>query len=215
MNTKFPFFVKELFLNPAFIFKKQVKGATNLPPFYYILICVYGISGIAEGLNQQFLNYDLRGNLDMLAPLNKWSAYWGACTVFGFLSGWISYYIGGWFFYIRIKLAKGDLDIQTSRNTFLYSRFIYAIAIFFITVIKTFTYTTPYNPYLKFTSWELAFYLISITFMYHSCYVGYVGVRTLTNADKSKSILWFIILPMLLFLFSLFSLFSTTTGLQY
>lgn len=212
MNTNFAYFVKELILNPAAVFEKKIKGITQHPPYFSILIVIYGIGSMAEQLQQQFLQYDVKGNLEMLKPLNNWEVLWGASIIFGFISGLISYYIGGWFFNIRLRLAKGDSDIQTSRNIFLYSRFVFAIAILVITLVKTYLEPIPYYPAAEFTSWHLAIFLISLTFMYHSCYVGYVGVRTLTNADQSKSILWFITLPMALYVFTLISLFSLMVG---
>lgn len=206
MNTQFLYFIKELIVNPKDIFLKYLKGQQGHPPYFSALVAIYGIGSMIDQLQQQFLQYDVKGDITTLEPLNNWQTFWGASIIFGFVSGLISYYVGGWFFNIRLRLSKGDSDLQTSRSIFLYSRVIFSFAILFIALIKTLTTPIPYYHKGEFTSWDLGFIMIALTFMYQSCYVGYIGVRTLTNADKTKSILWFIILPMFLYVFALFSL---------
>ena len=215
MTQNFFSFLKDLLLNPKQVFTNNLKDQSGDAPYFMVLILIYGTGKAIDRFDKQFLKYDLRGDFDKLEFFNSWIPYWIFVIIFGIVAGLISYYIGGWFFNLRLKWSKGDSNLSLSRDIFLYSRTVFSIAIIFTTIIQTFIADKPYISNGDVTSWDIASIVIIITFMYHSTYIGYTGVRTLTNANKTRSLIWFVILPMLLFLSAFATLVVLLSKMNY
>ena len=139
--------------------------------------------------------YDLKGKLDDLDFLNNWIGYWIFAITGGIIGGYILYLIGGWFFNVRLKWSKGTGDIDKSRYIYLYSGVVSSSVIILTTLVSMLINNKPYDSGLELNLWDLTSLILSVFFIYYSVFVSYTGVRTITDADKLRSKIWFLILP--------------------
>lgn len=194
INTSFLSFWKDLFLHPRSFFRKYFNE--QQPLYFTLAIVVFGIGYGIDRLDRQLTKFDLRGRLDDVDFINNWVGYWAFAIIGGIIGGYILYLIGGWFFNVRLKWSKGTSNIEKSRHIYLYSGVISSTVIILTTVVSMFLNNKPYDSESESIVWDLVSMILLLFFLYYSVYVSYCGVRTITNAEKVKSRIWFLILPM-------------------
>lgn len=206
-GTKFINFWTDLFLRPKDFFKNNLVDSTIEPAYFPLAIIVFGIAYGIDRLDRQLMKYDLKGKLDDLDILNNWIGYWIFAIIGGILGGYILYLIGAWFFNVRLKWSNGTGDIEKSRYIYLYSGVISSSVIIFTTLVSMFISNKPYDPEAAFKLWDFASLVALIFFVYYAVYVSYIGVQTITDADKVRSKIWFLYLPFLFYTLSYITVF--------
>lgn len=86
---KFLIFLKELIFNPKNLFKTYFTKEQDKPPYFILLIFIYGVGKSIDRLDLQFLKFDAKGNLDQLDFLNSWIVYWCLALVAGIFYGYL------------------------------------------------------------------------------------------------------------------------------
>ncbi len=197
IDNDFKVFWFDLFSKPKMFFTKNLTESTNKPRFFVLAFIIFGLGYGINQVDKQIARYELQGTLDNMSFINSWISYWFSAIIVGLLVGMLSYYIGGWFFNVRVKWSKGTNDIVKSRNIFVYSGVISSVVIIFTTIISSLLGDKPYDPYYDSYQWDIIAALLVLISVYYSIYVSYIGVITLMNADKYRSKLWFLILPII------------------
>jgi hypothetical protein len=192
-------FWRDLFINPKTFFEENLSDSKLQPAYFSLAIVVYGIGFGIDRLDRQLLKYDLQGRLADLDYLNDWAGYWVFAVIGGIIGGYISYLIGGWFFNVRLKWSKGTGDIDKSRYIYLYSGVVSSSIIFLTALVSMLLNDKPYDPGSEFNLWSLTVLILLMFFIYYSVFVSYTGVRAITDADKLRSVIWFLILPIIVY----------------
>lgn len=206
-KTKFIDFWTDLFINPKEFFAKNLTDSKLQPAYFPLAIIVFGIGYGIDRLDRQLTKYDLKGKLDDLDFLNNWIGYWIFAIIGGIIGGYILYLIGGWFFNVRLKWSKGTGDIDKSRYIYLYSGVVSSTVIILTTLVSMLLNNKPYDSESEFNLWDLTSLILLIFFIYYSVFVSYTGVRTITDADKLRSKIWFLILPVFLYTLAYIAIF--------
>ena len=196
IDTKFIIFWGNLFTKPKAFFSNNINDDNQLPAYFNLALIVYGIGYGIDRLDRQLTKFDLKGRLDEVEFINSWFGYWLVAIIGGLIGGYLSYLIGGWFFNIRLKWSKGTSNLNKSRYIFLYSSVVSSSIIILTTIISMFINNKPYDPESEFNLWDLTTLILLVFSIYYSVYVSYSGVRAITDAEKSRSIIWFLVVPM-------------------
>ena len=80
---------------------------------------------------------------------------------------------------------------------YLYSGVVFYIVVMIETIIAMFFYRHPYSTSEVNTVFDISSSIILLFFIFYSIYISFKGVRSITNAEKNRSILWFIVLPII------------------
>lgn len=195
MKSNLITFWTELFLKPKLFFKKNLRNSKKQPAYYSIAIIIFCVGYGINRLDQQLMKLELRGKLDEAGYFNNWIVYWLTAIIGGLIGGYILYLIGGWFFNLRLKWSKGTSDIEKSKHIYLYSECVSNSVIVLTTLISM---TFNYKPYISDSGlyfWDVISPILLLFFVYYSIYISYSGVRSITDADKMLSKLWFLIIP--------------------
>lgn len=128
---------------------------------------------------------------------SDWGEVW-AITVFGgLLSGALSYYIGGWFYHIRVQWSQGQGDISTARNIYMFASLPIAVtslgSLLINNLVYGSTYWTLYS--VDASTVDLIFGLLAFAAIGYSIYLSYHAVRDVMQASKGRALTWFVILP--------------------
>ncbi len=185
----FPYF-KECFLNFSKFSKQYL--VTKSPRYLWLAIWVVGLGSTT-------------GNLTS-SDSTSWSEVWTIAGFGGILAGAIAYYIAGWFYHVRVQWSKGQGDIDTSRNVYIYSSLPIAItsvaSLFFNQLSYGSDYFTSYSS--DSSSVDVVFALLSIAAIIYSIVISYRAVREVMHAEKGKAIWWFIVAPAIFYFAVLF-----------
>lgn len=197
MKNKFVQFWMELFFKPTLFYKKRLRNAHKEPAYFNFVLIVFGIGYGINRMDSQLIKIDMRGDLLKFGFLNNWFVYWLIVIFGGLIGGYFTYLIGGWFYDVRIRWSKGTRDLNKSRYMYLYSGVVFYIVVMIETIIAMFFYRHPYSTSEVNTVFDISSSIILLFFIFYSIYISFKGVRSITNAEKNRSILWFIVLPII------------------
>lgn len=199
MNTFLNFFTL-LLIKPRVFFKEHFhqRDITH----ENLALVFFGLGYGIDRMDRQLIKFDLKGRTEILDTLNNWPIYWLIAIVGGAVGGYILYLIGGWFYNVRIKWAKGTADLSKSRNLYLFSNFWLFTPIVIIALLNLLFYDLPYDPYTSYPIFDILSALVILCAIFYSVFVSYTGVRTVTDVDKGWAIVWFIVAPSLYYIIS-------------
>jgi hypothetical protein len=187
-------FWSNLFLRPKKFFKKYYSEEKKWMPFFNIAAVIFGF--------WYWLDYVER-KLDKLMEawmISGWTEYLIFAILWGALWGVLSYFIWGWFYNMRIKFSKGTKDIDKWRQLNMYSSIPIYTYLIIVTIIEIFIYN-DFNDYINNYSENIAITMVVLwlLMMYYWIYVSYSWVTTITDIEKKRWRIWFLILPVLFY----------------
>lgn len=168
---------------------------------YLAIACwLVGTSVAITRLEQQLVKAELGTtdiNLNLFELVLKWSVFWPLVLSLGLVAGWLFWFIGGWWFRLRIKFSGApNPDPRMSRLVMVYAGLVSAIP----HLAFVMWWTLLYENYLIAYAQGLFLTVVLFAFSFWELFSAYRGVRTLFSVDRWRARLWFIILPTLLYL---------------
>lgn len=134
------------------------------------------------------------------AVLKTWLVHWGSILVAGLIGMVVAYFIGEAWYRFRLGCCGARQEDRTLvRLVYLSSAQVVAIPMIVMELVATFRFPDPAAAAAGRSIWTP---LIAVFFIVLSYRTSTVGVRTVFKVSKSRSALWFFILPVL-FLFLL------------
>jgi hypothetical protein len=164
----------------------------NTPKYFSIAMILYGMGVVAERLIVSAKDY------------SNWVEIWAIVLIGGFVVGYFAYHISGTIYHWRVKWSGGRDDIDTSRNIWLFSSLPIAIISLTSLVLNQMAYGSDYFN-SGGTSIDGAMGLVSVVIIIYSIKISYKAVRHVQKVEKGKAIWWFIILPSIIYLLTLFA----------
>ncbi|MBF0382814.1 MAG: hypothetical protein HQL69_17475 [Magnetococcales bacterium] len=170
-----------------------------------------GIIGSMEQFDKKLLQDDIRESvgragkmvgIPLYEPvLESWVGYWSGVLLFGAIGGLFLWWIGGWWYKIRIKWSgHRDPDSRIARLVYVYSSFTRAgptvVSIVFLSL-----FFDHYLDYWQNPDFNLSPFLM--IFPFWSLATSYIGVTTCFEVSKTKARIWFLILPVTFYLLGL------------
>lgn len=188
--------LKILFIDLLFNAKRFFSEHLSFCKKYYIwFVYIVGVGFIIDGFDVGFIKAALREQTKEIDMLSSWSWtwYWFLVLLFGAPYGLLRWWIGGWWYKIRIKWSGAKRpDPFKARLIYISSSFVYFFPLIIVAIVNNFIFKTP---------WEACFkgsITVAALFSFWSLYVSYIGVINNFDLNKWKARLWFIILPIVL-----------------
>ncbi len=176
----FPYF-KECFTNFSKFAKEHL--VTSSPKYLLLAIWVLGIGNAIDRLTS--------------SDSSSWGEVWAIAIFGGILTGALAYYIGGWFYHVRVGWSKGTGSIDTSRNIYTFSSLPIAVVAIGSLIFNQMAYGSDYfdNYYSDASSVDVIFALLSLAAIGYSIYISYRAVRNVMGVQKGRGIWWFVVAP--------------------
>lgn len=162
---------------------------------------VFGLSQAIDKIDQEMIKKDINsssGRSEFITPfIDTWINYWGFVLLYGTISAVFLWWVGGWWYRIRLEWAGAkDPDHRLARVIYIYASFVVAAPMVILALIQTINYDNYIQAYYSDELWSI----IIIIFPFWSLITSYIGIRTTFEVSKWKARTWFIILPGLLYL---------------
>lgn len=166
------------------------KHLTKAHPKYFLLVgWIVGMGSIIDRLTST------------MQDSSSWGEVWAIVIFGGILAGAIAYWIQGWFYEVRIRWSKGKIDSNTARHIWLFSGLPVAIVSILSLLFNEIAYGDNYFNYsVDGTTVDIIFWLLLLVSIVYSITISYKAIRKISNAEKGRSIWWFIVAPVLVYL---------------
>jgi hypothetical protein len=184
-NIKFFPYFKECFTNFSKFAKENLVTAN--PKYLLLAIWVLGIGSAIDRISS--------------SDSSSWGEVWAIVIFGGILAGAIAYYIGGWFYHVRVGWSKGTGSIDTSRNIFTFSSLPVSVVAIGSLIFNQMAYGSDYFDiyYSDASSVDMIFGLLAIAAIGYSIYISYRAVKEVMNVQYGRAIWWFVVAPATLY----------------
>lgn len=186
-----------LFFRPRRFYSSPV--AFQSAPYTYFFAWLFGIADVMNRVDENIARAEIgvpRASWDTLQSLvaQGWLRYWLLVLVFGAIGAPILWWIGGWFYKLRLRFSDAEQpDGQLARSIYVSAAFVRSAPV----LITTLIYTLAYPSYLDAYFSDEMLSVVLLLFPFWSAIVSYVGVQQCFEVTTWKARLWFIILPIL------------------
>ena len=128
----------------------------------------------------------------------NWEGYWATVIIGGVVSGLIFYYVGGWWYRVRLSWSGAtDIDKPLARRVYLYSTVVFALPIILMKIVDTLSYA---DPMAAAALPGIPQMVVVGVFPLWSAVVSFLGVRTVfPDTGAVRSAIWFLALPGLIY----------------
>lgn len=201
-DTGFKFFFKNfhlLLFKPSLFFKDL--DLLNVPILVYISLWLIGMSNAVDRIDQKLMKSDLgtatSSNQSMLDAISGgWLVFFLIVTGIGALGAFFVWLIGGWFYNLRLSWSgAGDFDKVNGRLIYVFSSLVTVIPHIIVLLISAILYQDYVDVFYADEYWSS----LIIIFPFWSIYVSYKAILANFTVVKWKTMLWFVILPILFY----------------
>lgn len=155
------------------------------PPYLLWLIWFFGIGSAADNL------------IGSLQDYTSWGEIWIIVILSGIFTGTLGYYIGGWFYNVRVGWSKGKRDINMSRNINLFTSLPISLTNILMLLFNQMAYGEDYLNYYysDASAVDVAFFFVFVSAIIYTIRLSYKAVRETMHVEKKRAIGWFIVAP--------------------
>ena len=185
----------KLFLQPGEFFARHVR--IEAPLSTLLVTYLLGMVNVMDRVDQKLIQKDLGKAAGMsLQLLGSWGSYWMLVMLGGILSAIVSWYVGGWWFKMRVKWSGATVvDPRQARLIYVYAYFILNLPILLVALYQTLRFS-DYSQ--AWEASEMTTSIITLLMLVWSCVVGYLGVKAKFDVIPWRAFLWFVVLPVTL-----------------
>jgi hypothetical protein len=125
-----------------------------------------------------------------------WMTFWGHAALSAILAAALLWTLGAWWFRLRARWSGApDAEMGTSREIYVWSGLVLAVPVFVLALVQTALFPSFRMAWAQASLWTL----VLIVFPFWSAFTSYAGVRALFPVKRGRAILWFLVLPWLLY----------------
>jgi hypothetical protein len=190
--------LRDLFFRPSRFFAPDVRPG---PAWAVSLACwLMGISYVIDRIDIKMMQADVAGT--HRNPLTEklvasWDAYWAALLIGGTLAGAMIWFIGGWWYRLRLRWSGAVApDAREARLAYVFAGLVFCLPALIVTLLLT----LRFESYAAAWSAESLDGLLLPVFMVWSCATGWLAARTKFGVTGPLPLLLFLILPVLVYM---------------
>jgi len=162
---------------------------TGKPPYWFLVFWAYGLSKALVRFDALLIGATANYSI------NTWLGFWLISLVWGIVIALIGYWVVGSIFHLGVLLAGGKGKAKTSRLIYLYSSMPHVLAAIVLIALNMLVMGKNYFEYGGLAiEWLLVLFIAAT----YSWYLAYAGAVKIQKTKKFRSILIFLILPILL-----------------
>jgi len=162
------------------------------PPFFFLIMVIFGVSRFLDRVQSGIFS-------DNPLPIHDWLSNWFCAVIFGFVIGFVGYWLIGSIYHLFVRLAGGAKNPRASRNIFLYSMIPSSLAIIITQFIKMLVFGNSYFEWASNQYLNIASLVLWILGSIYGFILFYIGARDIQKTGKIRSIIFFLIIPILFF----------------
>jgi len=202
------FWLLYLYARPRRFFGHFQRTATWFSTLYASLLV--GLAYAIDRVSLKIVQSELTGRPKIPEfLLESWAAYWVFCVVLGCVSAAMYYGLGGWWYRVRLGWAGAvEPDKRVARQVYIFAILVTALPCVIITGIDSFRFSTP----MVAESRGGPAWLIVVALAFYSIYVSYRGVRTVFDTVRWKAVVWFLVLPLLVYIMAFVASIAASIG---
>lgn len=161
-----------------------------------------GISGAMGRIDKKIMQAELgrtSKSWERLSDwmLSSWFNYWLVVLVAGVFGAFFLWYLKGWWYKKRLQWAGAeDPSLPLARRVHAMQELVMAGPAVLWTFIQTFLYANYREAWQADELWSSSI----LIFVFLSCWTSYVGATTTFQLSQTKARVWFLILPVILYL---------------
>lgn len=167
-------------------------------PELVLVAWICGVTATMERVDSRLMRADfgMSSNQDVLSWLtSSWLNYWLFTIGLGALSAGIIWYVGGWWYRLRLRWSGAhDVEPMDARTVNIYQTFVQSAPVIVFTLILM----TKYTDYAQYWVTEDAWSVFLIVFVFWSCWISYKAARSFTVVTW-KARIWFLALPLVFY----------------
>jgi hypothetical protein len=191
--------LSDLFFRPTLFFKSQI--AIGKLPYLFFITWIVGISGAMDRIDKQLLKASAGNSAALETFMGKivdsWTAFWIFVMLMGAVSGYFLWLFGGWWYNTRLKICGVvNHDKKNGRIVYIYTSFVYALPCVLTSIIQTFLYANYRDAYNS----DSLLTMLLLVFPFWAVINSYKAVNTVFETKKGKAKLWFLILPIIVYI---------------
>lgn len=185
----------DLFFSPSRFFAERT---LDWSPYHLVAIWIVGMSATIDRIDRNLIRADLgspRQGLEIFAEI--WGGYWFIVLLGGLMSGAFIWLVGGWWYRVRLGWSGAmRADKREARLVYIYASLVSALPSILVMVFATLLF----KDYAAYRSSEEYWSSLLILFLFWSVVVSYKGVMTRFDVHRGKAQLWFLWLPIMVYL---------------
>jgi hypothetical protein len=162
------------------------------PPYFFFILWLYGASRFFERL-------EVGVATGQTFNITNWVGAWFMAAIAGFIIGFIGYYVLGSIYHLFVRLAGGVKDWNASRNIFLYSYMPMILVSILSVLSEMIVYGNRFFDGITSFGWNMVWLVLTLVALIYSLVLSYKGVVLIQKTGKIKSVIIFIVLPILLY----------------
>ncbi|MGP1345925.1 MAG: hypothetical protein ACTS3F_04550 [Phycisphaerales bacterium] len=178
-----------LYFRPDVFFRHFIRN--HYAAITFLCCWVLGMAHVWDRLMQRAMT----GRLDEEIG-GSWGVVWLLIGLVGLLGGALRYFIGGWWYRVRLGWCghKGS-DPKIARRVYIYASMIVGLPAFALLLNGWVSQPTPAAAAVH-ESW---LDVLMVLFPFWSVVASFVGVRTVFKVRTGPAVVWFLVLPMLVY----------------
>lgn len=187
--------IRDLFFSPSRFFKD---GHLDWSPYYLLVIWIVGVSATLDRFDTNMVRADLgspRPGQEIIT--GSWVGFWLVALLIGTIGGSFIWLVGGWWYRVRLNWSgDSNADNREARLVYIYASLVSALP----NVLMGILLTLLFDNYGAYWSSEEIWSSLLIVFPFWSVVVSYKGVMATFDVRPGKAQLWFLWLPIGLFI---------------
>jgi len=192
-----------LYLNPKRFFENTARLTKT--PEIVVVAWIAGITYAMGRIDKKLMKSDF-GRVDSAWEeigqwlSESWINYWGLVLVLGVINGAILWYLGGWWYRRRLVWSNaGNVLPVHARSVYVYQDLVQSAPMLVIALVQT----SIFSNYMEAWNSEEYWSLILLLFVFWSCLTSYKAATTCFPVTVWKARVWFLILPISLYVVAL------------
>lgn len=193
----------DLYLRPVRYFANDSNLADRRVLF--VAAGLMGIASVIGKIDQKIIQAELghpsRG-WEEFSPwlLTSWANYWLMVLIAGSVGAVIYWYLGGWWYKKRLNWSGvADASAVKARSVYVTQGLVSAAPVVMLALIQTILFSNYAEVWQSDEIWSSSILL----FVFWSCWVSYCAAITAFPATRLKASIWFLVLPVLLYVITL------------
>lgn len=163
---------------------------------------VAGVAGVIDRIDTQLIRSDVDGGGSIAADVaTSWLGFWMAVLSAGILSGYLRWFIMGWWYRKRLEWSGAVApDRELARGVYMWQNLVVAAPSILYCVAGTFLYAS-YAEMWRTQTYAALFILVFIAW---SCVTSYFAATTaFDHVSRARAALWFLALPLVTYTIAL------------
>ena len=192
----------QLFISPRAFFARSDFGSRSIELAF--VLYVVGIAAVINRIDAKMTRSEFAPatatNQALSWIAESWSHYWLALAIIGVLGMVILWYVGGFWYALRLRWAgASDVTATVARRLYVYQEFVAAFPVVLVAVAQTIMFSAYGEAWQADEYWSLTPYAFALL----SCWTSYAAATTSFSLRPLPALFWFAILPLLIYLVAL------------